>query len=390
MKHSFNNVWTVMTKELRRFFGDRRMLVTLILPGVLIYVLYTLMGNVMTDIFKEDETSGYRICAENLPLSVQTALEALDVPIEFVTAIDDPAGEVQSKQVDLYAVFPEDFDTLPENAGMTASVPEVRLYYNSTSTASVNAYTLILGLLDSMESSVFNLFNVNSTEDSYDLATARDTTGTMLSTLMPMLLLSLLFSGCMAVAPESIAGEKERGTLATMLVTPMRRSELAVGKIAALTVVALVSGLCSFLGTMLSLPTLMDSEAVGMDTAIYGAREYVCLLVIMLSTVLLFVAVISVISALADSVKAASGMVTPLMAVIMLLSLSTSFLPEVPAPYAYMIPLYNSVRCIGCVFSLEYSLVHILLTALSNLLLTGVLAFVLTKLFNSEKVMFGK
>ena len=43
----------------------------------------------------------------------------------------------------------------------------------------------------------------------------------------------------MAVAPESIVGEKERGTIATLLVTPMKRSELAVGKVLSLSVIGL-------------------------------------------------------------------------------------------------------------------------------------------------------
>ena len=44
-----SNILTVMKKELRRFFGDRRMLATLILPGLLIYVIYSLMGGALAD-----------------------------------------------------------------------------------------------------------------------------------------------------------------------------------------------------------------------------------------------------------------------------------------------------------------------------------------------------
>lgn len=72
--------------------------------------------------------------------------------------------------------------------------------------------------------------------------------------MLPMLLMLFLFSGCMAVAPESIAGEKERGTIATLLVTPMKRSDLAIGKILALALIALLSGISSALGTVLALP----------------------------------------------------------------------------------------------------------------------------------------
>jgi ABC-type Na+ efflux pump permease subunit len=56
--------------------------------------------------------------------------------------------------------------------------------------------------------------------------------------ILPFLILSFLFSGCLAVTPESIAGEKERGTIATLLVTPIKRRELAIGKIISLSILA--------------------------------------------------------------------------------------------------------------------------------------------------------
>ena len=43
------NVLTIFLKEIKRVFSDRRMLISLFLPGVLIYLVYTLMGSVMTN-----------------------------------------------------------------------------------------------------------------------------------------------------------------------------------------------------------------------------------------------------------------------------------------------------------------------------------------------------
>lgn len=391
MKKSIKNILAVMSKELRRFLGDRRMLITIILPGILIYILYTLMGNVMTNIVENGDDEVCCIYVENLPSSVENALASSNLTIEYVEKLDNPIEKVQKKTLDLYAVFPNDFDCLGVDFNcIDKNIPEVKLYYNSASSNSQKAYTIMEGILNSIESSVFNLFDINASDDIYDVATTKDRTGTLLSSLMPMLLLSMLFSSCMSVAPESIAGEKERGTLSTLLVTPMRRSELAIGKIAALSIVAVLSGMCSFVGTMMSLPSLIDSEAEKMDTAIYGIHEYSGLLIIILSTVLVFVSIISILSALADSVKAASSMNTPLMAIIMLLSLTTSFLPQIPKSTACLIPLYNSIRCIGDIFSFDYSTSQILLTALINLTVTGISVITLTRLFNSEKVMFGK
>ena len=78
--------------------------------------------------------------------------------------------------------------------------------------------------------------------------------------IMPFLFVVLLFSSAMSICCESIAGEKERGTIATLLVTPVKRSYLVLGKVISLGITALVSALVSFIGLMASLPKLIGSE----------------------------------------------------------------------------------------------------------------------------------
>ncbi len=385
-----SNILTIMKKELMRFFGDRRMVLAIFLPGLLIYLLYTLMGDAMMSNFTSDENVSYTLQAEHMPESIQALIEASEMPFEIVDK-QDPKGAVAAQELDLYVVFPESFDERVLE-GSSEGYPNVEIYYHSASSDSSSAYAMFTTLLDGYESALANRFDVNADpEKSYDLATAEDTTGMLFSMLMPMLLLMMMFSGCMAVAPESIAGEKERGTIATLLVTPMRRSELAIGKISALSVIALLSGLCSFFGVLFALPKLMGEEMDGMiDANIYGMVDYAWILGVILATVLLFVSLISVISALASSVKEASGFVSPLMILVMVIGVSGMFGGDKAALWAYFIPIYNSVQCISGVFSLSYEPLHIVITMLVNVVFAGAFVFVLTKLFNSEKVMFKK
>ena len=208
--------------------------------------------------------------------------------------------------------------------------------------------------------------------------------------MVPMLMMAFLFSGCMAVAPESIAGEKERGTIATLLVTPLKRSHLALGKILSLSVIAILSGLSSFLGTMLSLPKLMGGGET-MNVNVYGITEYAMLLLVILSTVLVIVAVVSIISAFAKNVKEATGWVTPIMIVSMLFGVTTMVESlSKTEPVWFLIPLYNSAQCMSGIFSLEMDMVNIAVTVASNIVYAGIGVVVLTKMFDSEKVMFSK
>ena len=269
--------------------------------------------------------------------------------------------------------------------------PNVEIYYNSANTVSQNSYAYITSLLSAYESIMTNKFDINNSPDKiFDLASEEDISTMMFSMMMPMLLVMLLFSGCMAVAPESIAGEKERGTIASMLITPTKRSHIAIGKILALAVVAIVSGTSSTIGIIAALPKLMQMDELQISSNIYGVTDYILLAAIVLSTALLFVTMISIISAYAKSVKEAASMVSPLMILVMVVGVSGMFKTGELQTVFYLIPVYNSVQSIVGIFSLNTNIINILITIGANALFTAGGIFLLTKMFDSEKIMFNK
>ena len=395
-----NNLITIMKKEFARFFGDRRMVVTvLLLPGLMIYAIYSFMGSAMTDQFHTDDAYTCNVAFHNLPDSVSTLLSASGLSLNvqesegaFTEENNTYLAQVQNKELDLLVVFPENFDETvsaydPQTAGTAA--PNVDIYFNTASTESGTAYEMITALLNAYETSLANKFDINNSDRVHDLASAEDTSAQIFSMMLPMLLMTFLFSACTSIAPESIAGEKERGTIATLLVTPMKRSSLAMGKIFSLSTIALLGGLSSFLGTMLSIPKLMEGSLDGLSAAVYGVTDYVLLLLVILSTVLVMISAIAVISTLAKTVKEASTMIMPLMIVVMLIGVSGMFTGGTASDAVmYLIPLYNSAQCMSGIFSFSYNAVHIAITVGTNLLCCGVLVGVLTKMFNSEKIMY--
>ena len=381
-------VFTIFKKELARFFGDRRMAVTtLLLPGLMIYLMYTFMGSALTGRFSVEDTYKPTAVVENLPDSLSPTLsQALDLQEEA-----EPMDLVRNQELDLYIRFPANFDAdvAAYDISSEATAPQVEVYYNSAATSSSNGYSLVKEILDQYESSLVNKFHVNW-DGIYDLATQEDATGFVFSSMMPMLLLIFLFSGCMAVAPEAIAGEKERGTIATLLITPAKRGSIALGKITALSVIALLAGASSAIGSILSLPKLMGAAA-GQLTVTYGAEDYVLLGVVILSTVLLLITLISIVSAFAKSIKEAQTYVTPMMILVVLIGVTAMFGNGAKAEwYYYLIPLYNSVQCMVGIFAFSASPLFILTTVATNLVLTGCGVFLLTRMFNSERIIFSR
>lgn len=387
------NIWAVMKKEFARFFRDKRLVVSLILPGILIYFIYSFLGDGLLTNFGTDENYVYQIYTVNMPEAFKAPFDTEEMNNIEIHEIPESETEAHKQAVagqteDLLVVFPADFEEkyAAMVAGTSDEAPEVDIYYNTVRTEGTEAYSVFSGVLSLFQPQLKPYFTATPT----DLSTEADRTGMIFSTIAPMLVLMFLFSGCMTVAPESIAGEKERGTLATMLVTPVRRSHIAAGKIIALSALSLLSGVCSFIGIILSLPKLMGA-AGDLSASVYGAGDYLMLLGVVLSSVLVIVALVSIVSAFARSVKEATGMIGPLMILVMLLGVSTMFSSGATGSYLwYLIPLYNSARVMNGIFSFAASPVAVLITIAVNLAVSAALAVLLARMFDSEKIMFNK
>lgn len=391
------NILAIIKKEFFRFFKDKRLLfTTLIMPGLMIFVVYSIMGEALNSSFGADNSHEAIVYVNEMPSSIQSLLDASQVKIKknsyIETEIDDIKKMIVDKEADLLIIFPENFDEVVASYKVgEGAAPNIKIYYSSVNTESTVIYNTITLILDEYEKSLVNKFDINSGEDFYDLSTTEDVTGTIYSMMLPFLILTFLFSACMSLAPEAIAGEKERGTIATLLVTPIKRSELAIGKIVSLSVVAILSALSSFIGTIASLPSLMGiSGEESISANAYGIIDYFYILLIILSTVLVVISIMSILSAIAKSIKEASTIISPLMIVTMLIGITSMFGSVSDSKMLYLIPIYNSVQAMGGIFSFSPNIVCILITVLSNIIYSSIFVFILTKIFNNEKIMFSK
>lgn len=382
-----HNIITIIKKELARFFGDKKLFImTVIFPGLMIYIIYSLMGGGFMHKFGGSEDYVPQVIVYNMPSSLEDRFaENGIISLDDQTPMSEALTLVENREVDLVVNFPMEFDQLVTEQ----KVPNVEVYYNSTSNDAGESYNLVNQTLSDYENSLMNAFDVNVGSARYDLASDKDITGQIFSSLLPMLLMLFIFTGCMGIAPESIAGEKERGTMATLLATPMKRSELAIGKIISLSIISLLAGLSSFLGTILSLPKLLGSSMDGLGASVYSMKDYGVLLLVVLSSILIIITLISIISAASKSVKEASTAIMPLMIVVLFIGVSSMMIgSETPSLLTALIPLYNCVVLMNGIFSFNYQALYLVVTLISNFVVVLVLVYVLTKMFNSEKWMF--
>ena len=198
-----NNTITVMKKELARFFGDRRLVITtLLLPGIMIYVVYSFLGSVMMKTMLPEDTYVAKAYVVDMPDSVREEMRELRVDWQQADReqLTEIRQEIQEKQVDGLVVFPADFDTVVENYQVSSGepAPNVEIYYNSAETESAHFYNEVSEVLEQYETSLANKLDINAGDSVYyDCATSKDTTGQMFSMMMPLLLMMFLYSGCL-------------------------------------------------------------------------------------------------------------------------------------------------------------------------------------------------
>ena len=106
-----STILTVMRKELARFFGDYRMVMTtILLPGILIFVLYQFMGDAMLSQFTTDKFAP-KCTAVNIPDDWSAELKKTGFRIHKGNAdtMDSARQKVKDQKAELCIVFPEDF-----------------------------------------------------------------------------------------------------------------------------------------------------------------------------------------------------------------------------------------------------------------------------------------
>ena len=228
-----------------------------------------------------------------------------------------------------------------------------------------------------------------------NVAQSEQIAGYLLGIILPFILILGILTGSIYPAIDVMAGEKERGTLETLLTLPISNIELVMGKYFAVSLSALVSALlsvisigCSMIFLVLSASELVDVPGMNMDLS-----KLALPLLITFVCICLFTLVISAISmcvcSLARSFKEAQNAMTPLMLVAMLLSYS-SMIPTLElSNITAGIPVVNVVLAIKSVLTFKYDISLLMIVLVSNGVFVMFAVWLLSKLFRSEEILFG-
>ncbi|RFP10673.1 MULTISPECIES: ABC transporter permease [unclassified Duganella] len=396
-------MWIIYLKELLELARDRRtFFFTVFIPVFAMPLIFTGFGYVSSSMFKQASQAEmtYSIFGkDNAPkLAERFAKEKgfrevlLASPADIKTAIGDD-------RIKFALVIP---------AGFEASLAQqqqavIALHYNSAVTVDLTrkrVMSVVGGQNRLLREQALSALNLNKeqlrfaldpiTLEDHSTADKREQMGAVVGGMLPYILLMVCLMAAMYPAIDTGAGEKERGTLETLLLAPVSRTALVMAKFLMLFTVGLTSALLMIgsLGMLLTFfGPMIGGDLVQMVRAI-GLLDLTMVALMLVPTAAIFAAILLSISVYAKSYKEAAGLISPLIIVTVLPTL-VALLPGVELNWKWaMVPMTNVSLAMKELVkgTMDYSMFWVIL--LSTTLTAGALLALCRWWFNREQVLF--
>ena len=231
------------------------------------------------------------------------------------------------------------------------------------------------------------VFTVNSDNPDMVIQDEQKAGGKALGMMLPYFVTILLFAGAMGIGTDMVAGEKERGTMASMLVAPIKRSSIVLGKVFALMIISGISSIVYVAVMVGFLPQMMSMYGSGGMELRLGMEQVVMMALLLIAIAFLYSGIIVLISVFAKDVKEANSYIMPVYMLILILGIVTMFTTQKAEGWYYAVPVFNTALTLQGILTGEVTLVQYAVTLAETLLLGGVLIAVIARAFESEKVM---
>jgi sodium transport system permease protein len=318
-----NTILTIFRKEMTTTLRDRRTLISAILLPVLAMPLLLLGITKFSKSMAEKEAAkNLRIVLNNAPAALQEQFRnapgfTILPPMNLATARDSVSSEAYDAVLDVDPAFESSIDSMRSG--------NVAFYYKSTNTAVEERVSKVLDTYKSgLLKTRFQRLNLEPTMleplaiRTVDVASQQEQLGMLAGGFLPYVFILFCFMACMYPALDLITGEKEKGTLETLLTTPASRFQILIGKVLTIGVVGVFAAVMTIVGMFAAL-RLFD----GIPPEILKAMEdiltvrFMLMMFGMLAPLSLFFAgVLSALVIRASSFKEAQTFVSPMMFVV--------------------------------------------------------------------------
>lgn len=382
-------IWNVYLKELKDAFRDRKT----IFLSIIIPILFNIGIVFFIDNYIQSDKEGDSI---SVSINEHTDTEIINwfkgIKQLDINLSDDPLHEVKEGK----AVVAID---VKEGANQ---VPDITVYSEPTSSKGSSATDMILGLLSSKkneqiieklgEANVSSSIMEPFTFKQQSVTGEKDTMSKYMISIMAQLVIVLgVLMGGLPASSDLFAGEKERKTMEALMMTPVKRIHILVGKWFTIATLGMISGIFSVL-TLVAFVQLFTSnmkEALQLDQHIATFISSLAVGIIVFA--FLVSALQMVLSMAANTMKEAQNYVSPVMMVSMIpYFLLIGITPNEFQPYHFIIPFMNIYALIKQLIYGIYDLNSILLVAGSSIIFIAITFTIASLMFQKSKWVLGK
>jgi len=349
-------MWIVYLKEMLELLRDKKTFIfTILVPIIAMPLIFGGLGYLTSSMFKKSESAEltYTVFGkENAPrLSARFASEKAFREVTLASQ-DRIKQAIDADQITFALVIPPGFEADLEAHRQVG----VALHYNNAVavdltrkrvSAVIEAHNAVLreAALAAMNMSRAELRFALNPIKLQDISTAgnRERFGAVVGGFVPYILLMVCLMAAMYPAIDLGAGEKERGTLETLLLAPIGRSQIVFAKFLVLCTVGLFSALLMVASLALLLAVFANRLEGGLALIVrtVGFGDLAMVALMLMPTAAIFASILLSISIYAKSYKEATGMVSPLM-MLVIVPIAVAMLPGVELNWFWsMVPLTN-------------------------------------------------
>jgi sodium transport system permease protein len=225
-----------------------------------------------------------------------------------------------------------------------------------------------------------------------DVATGESLGRMILSRLLPYFMVLAILTGAMGLGAEITAGEKERSTIATLLVSQLTRTQIVLGKFFAVLTVSLISSLLSAVGLMIGVVFFGEGLTPGSlsGTAVFrlDLPAFGWMLLVLVPLAVILAALVIIVGSFARSQKEASTYLLPIYMVIVLVGMMSMTGGITFEGTRFLIPVANALYALQDIIVGDLVTRNLLYTLVANVAAGGLLIAAAVQLFKREAVLF--
>lgn len=397
------NIKTIFAKELKDTLRDRRTLIfMLVVPIVAMPLLMTGISRLMISQVKKIEAQVSSLVVQNvqeLPGDLQDTLRTSSQfkLIDETVYGDKALDSLKSGALDLVMVVPPNFRSAIELESPT----DVEIYYDKADDMSNAAEDKLTALLkrykDRTIAARLVKRNISTElltpfeEVRNSVASPQKLAGQTFGRMLPYFFILMCFLGAMYPAIDLCVGEKERGTLETLLVAPATRGEFVLGKYGVILLAGMVAGLLCMVSMTYSLNNMMvgmGDMAAAMPKIEVNLSMIALILMIVIPLAGIFAAILLSVSIFAKSAKEAQGYMG-FLNMFLIFPAFISFLPGVELNWTLsVIPVMNTSLIVRDAIAGEVHWQFIITAFVSTFVLASLALWFAKTWFEREEVLF--